>query len=246
MATDPRQKELWLREFRLNGFLILRGFLPVELVERMYLELEPILRAEYLKWQRGESKSARGPARFAFDVTRYAELMRGGALADDRFRRNPVIEDLVTEILRPASWARGWTQVECVWPGSEHMDWHSDQTIEDTRNPDDPNRTVRVTYNIPLVDFTWANGPMELLPGSHVQPRSFHSASFREVPNLYPVSLRLGRGDVVLRDGNTLHRGTPNLHEQPRPMLDQTYKAGGGESPRVASTGSAAGPETGP
>ena len=27
-----------------------------------------------------------------------------------------------------------------------------------------------------------------------------------------------------LRDGNILHRGTPNLTDEPRPMLDQTYK----------------------
>jgi hypothetical protein len=32
------------------------------------------------------------------------------------------------------------------------------------------------------------------------------------------------RGDALLRDGNGLHRGTPNLTDEPRPMLDQTYK----------------------
>jgi len=245
MAGDPHQLELRLREFRLNGFLILRAFLPADLVAQMYLELEPILRAEYLTWQRGESRSARGPARFAFDISRYAEVMRGGALADDRYRRHPEIETLVTAILRPASWVRGWSQVECVWPGSKHMDWHSDQTLDDTRNPDDPNRTSRITYNIPLVDFTWANGSMELLPGSHWQPRSFQSASFNEVANVYPVSLRLQRGDVVLRDGNTLHRGTPNLCEQPRPMLDQTYKVDDGGEPRGVAPATTV-PEAGP
>ena len=30
--------------------------------------------------------------------------------------------------------------------------------------------------------------------------------------------------DAILRDGNILHRGTPNLTDAPRPMLDQTYK----------------------
>jgi hypothetical protein len=29
----------------------------------------------------------------------------------------------------------------------------------------------------------------------------------------------------VLRDGNTLHRGAPNLVDTPRAMLDQTYRA---------------------
>jgi len=35
----------------------------------------------------------------------------------------------------------------------------------------------------------------------------------------------------MLRDGNTLHRGAPNLTETPRAMLDQTY--------RVAKAGTA-------
>jgi hypothetical protein len=49
-------------------------------------------------------------------------------------------------------------------------------------------------------------------------------SSVVEVPRIYPVLLTLDRGDVVLRDGNGLHRGTPNLTETVRPMLDQTYK----------------------
>jgi ectoine hydroxylase-related dioxygenase (phytanoyl-CoA dioxygenase family) len=81
-----------------------------------------------------------------------------------------------------------------------------------------------VTYNIPLVDFTWANGATEFIPGSHTQPRAFLSHAFLEVPNLYPASPQLRRGDAMLRDGNGLHRGAPNLTDVPRAMLDQTYR----------------------
>ena len=52
--------------------------------------------------------------------------------------------------------------------------------------------------------------------------------------NIYPYLLRLNVGDAVFRDGNILHRGTPNLCDDVRPMLDQTYKkvldTGGGPS----------------
>jgi hypothetical protein len=30
MAIDPAQKDRWLREFRQNGFVILRDFLPAD------------------------------------------------------------------------------------------------------------------------------------------------------------------------------------------------------------------------
>ncbi len=92
--------------------------------------------------------------------------------------------------------------------------------------------TVRVTFNIPLVDFTWHSGATEVLPGSHHLPRDF--AGVVGVPNLYPYVLRMNVGDAVFRDGNILHRGTPNFGDEVRPMLDQTYKkvldTGGGRS----------------
>src|SRR5262245_45568609 len=148
----------------------------------------------------------------------------GGPLADPRYRKHPVIEELVGEILGSTGpWQRGWSQVECCYKGSEYMSWHSDQMAEDTPDPDAPNRTVRVTYNIPLVDFTRENGGTEFLPGSHLQPRNFLSTSFQNIA-VYPVLPPLRRGDALLRDGNTLHRGIPNLLERPRPMLDQTYR----------------------
>lgn len=156
---------------------------------------------------------------------RYADLL-GGPLADDRYRRHPVVEELVEAILGPPeTWGRGWTRVECVWKGAEHMNWHTDQVLDETPDAGAPNRTVRVTYNIPLVDFTWANGAIEFVPGTHLQPWSFLDQDLRDIPNVYGVRPQLRRGDAILRDGNTLHRGTANTTDLPRPMLDQTYRS---------------------
>jgi hypothetical protein len=192
VAIDPEQKALWLRELELNGFIILRNFLPAELVTAMHDQLLPILRGELSKAEK------------------------------DGFQRG---EELVDACLGQGGWKRGWSQVETVWQGASHMDWHSDQTPEETPDVDAHHRAQRMIYNIPLVDFTWANGAMEIIPGSHRLSRSFlGAASFVEIPNIYSVPLRLQRGDAVFRDGNALHRGTPNLTDHPRPMLDQTYK----------------------
>jgi len=224
MPIDPEQKRLWLREFRLNGFVVLRGFLPVELVERMYEELLPLLTAEHAKAEADGYSKGRSPGRLSLHIGPYADLMRG-ALADERYRKHPVIEELVDAVMGPGSWKHGWTVVEACWRGAEFMGWHSDQKIDDTPDLEAPHETIRMTYNIPLVDFTWSNGATEFIPGSHRLPRGFHdSDELLRVPNLYPVLLPLRRGDAVLRDGNALHRGTPNLTDTVRPMLDQTYK----------------------
>ncbi len=224
MAIDPRQKELWLHEFHLNGFVILRNFLPPEFVDAMHAELTPLLEAEYAKAVEENWGHGRGTGRMALRLESYAKLMRG-TLDDDRYRKNAAIEELVDAILGQGGWKRGWSQVEVCWKGAHHMEWHPDETTDDNPNPDEAHRANRVTFNIPLVDFTWANGSMEVIPGSHMLPLAFHrQMKLHDIPNLYPVLLELRRGDAVLRDGNGLHRGTPNVTDRARPMLDQTYK----------------------
>jgi len=221
VAIDPPLKEAWLTEFHMNGFVVLRNFLPGDLVAQMHQDLKPLLEAEYRK--ESESGWARGrlPFRLALDVSHFAGLI-GGPLADDRFQRNPQIEELVDALL--GDWRRGWTQVEVPWKGSGYMTWHADLKPEETPDDDGPHEVVRVTYNIPLVDFTWSSGAIELLPGTHRLPRGFWDGKDIRTIQVYPVRPELRQGDALLRDGNTLHRGTPNLEDVPRPMLDQTYR----------------------
>ena len=225
MAIDPQQKQQWLREFHVNGFVALRGFLPVDLVRSMHEQLLPLLWGEREKAARTGFKEARARERICFDVGCYADILEG-ALADERYRRHPVIEELVEAILGPGQWRRGCTHVEATFKGCEPMSWHSDVRTDQTPNLDGPHRCVRVTYNIPLVDFTWVNGATEFLPGSqHLPYSSINTSGFLDVPNLYSIRLDLHRGDAVLRDGNTVHRGMSNLSDEPRPMLDQTYRS---------------------
>jgi hypothetical protein len=211
---DPTQKELWLRELHLNGFVVLRNFLPHDLVRAMHEQLLPLVRGEY----------ERTPGRLSLDVEVYADLL-GGPLADPLYRRNPVVEELAESILGPStSWGRGWSQVECAFPGCGYMTWHPDQTPDESPSDDRAHRTVRLTFNIPLTDWTWANGAMEILPSSHLLSRSFLSRSVQDLGHLYPARFDLSLGDALLRDGNGLHRGTPNVSDAPRLMLDQTYR----------------------
>ncbi|HKQ98141.1 MAG TPA: phytanoyl-CoA dioxygenase family protein [Candidatus Polarisedimenticolia bacterium] len=221
MGIDPARKLAWLHEFRMNGFVVLRNFLPPDFVVQLHEDLKPLLEIEYRKESESGWSRGRAPFRLALDVARFAGLVRG-ALADDLFQRNPQIEELVDAIL--GSWRRGWTQVEVPWKGSGHMAWHTDLKPNEVPNPAGHHEVVRVTYNIPLVDFTWSNGAIELLPGSHLLPHGFWDGKDIRTIQVYPIRPELRRGDALLRDSATLHRGTPNLEDVPRPMLDQTYK----------------------
>jgi len=222
MSSPSALEEARRKEFRLNGFVVLRGFLPPDLVRAMHEQLLPLVLAEHERATRGESQALRSPGRLSLDLG-HAIRVLGGPLGDERYARHPEIEDLVRSILGPdGTWKRGWTQVECAFLGSAFMSWHSDVPFDAAASDEAP-RTTRLTYNIPLVDFTWANGTLEMLPGTQRLPRRFLADRFHDI-QVYPVPLHLRVGDAILRDGNTLHRGTPNLTDAPRPMLDQTYK----------------------
>src|SRR2546427_4101356 len=110
MAIDPRQKELWLYELKLNGFIILRSFLPLDLIEGMSEQFRPLLDGEIERLRAGDTSALRGPNRMSFDIARYVDLLKG-PLDDDRFRRNPVVEELVGAVL--GRWRRGVTKAEC-------------------------------------------------------------------------------------------------------------------------------------
>jgi len=89
-----------------------------------------------------------------------------------------------------------------------------------------------LTVNIPLVDFTEDNAPLEVWPGSHVRDGVFHTGksdlSGAEIKAL--VARVPGRrmlikaGSILIRDQRMVHRGTANTGTAPRPCLAIWYK----------------------
>jgi len=222
MSIDPRQKALWLYELSLNGFIILRNFLPADLVQAMRLQFEPILRGEVMRVRGGDAGMQRGHERLSFDIAPYVDKIRG-PLDDDRYRRNPVVEEIVSDVLGP--WRYGVTKAECALQGCDTMAWHPDVPNETLGDPSTPVRPVRLTFNVPLVEVNDSNGPMEVIPGSHRMHHHDCRENIYAVPHLHVARLHFRLGDAMLRDGNMLHRGTSNTVADPRVLLDQTYRA---------------------
>jgi hypothetical protein len=222
MPLDPRQKALWLYELNLNGFVLLPGFLPLDLIRAMHEQFQPLYLGELARVKAGDTTSLRGRNRMSFDIARYADLLKG-PLDDDRFRRNPGIEEMVEAVL--GRWRHGVTKAECPFQDSDTMAWHPDVPNDATRDPSLSPRPTRLTFNVPLVDVNDANGPMEVIPGSHRMHHHGVQDVIYAIPQVHSVKVLMRRGDCMLRDGNLLHRGTPNLTDQPRILLDRTYRA---------------------
>ncbi len=218
MAIDPELKNRWLYELSLSGFIILRNFLPLDLIEALHELVEPILVGEIRRLEDGDPSGTRGAKRICLDLPPYIKFLKG-PLDDERFRRNPIIGELADAFL--GNWRYGSTKAECPLPGSLYMNWHADT---DDAFLEKPLRPIRLTFNVPLLDVNDANGPMEIIPGSH-RMHHHHLRQIYSIPQVHSLKILMRKGDCMLRDGNALHRGTPNLTDTPRILLGQTYQA---------------------
>jgi ectoine hydroxylase-related dioxygenase (phytanoyl-CoA dioxygenase family) len=80
----------------------------------------------------------------------------------------------------------------------------------------------QLAVNFSLVDVTPANGPMEYIPCSHLEPRDLVLERYaRGEVTLQPAVVCAG--DVIIRDVRHVHRGTPNHTGEPRPMVVAGY-----------------------
>jgi hypothetical protein len=222
-VTEVTEAQLasWLFEFKLNGIIILRNFLPVDLIDAMNEQFRNFLSLEVEMDEKGTPLSGRGDNRYAVNVGGLVQQL-GGPLNDPRARKNPVIEMLVGRIMGP--WRYSNLIVETPCPGSDFMTWHGDMVRDDAALQALPKRTLSMKLQIPLVDVTEENGPIEIIPGSHRMHYIEGNAAVTGLANLFSARLLMKRGDCFLRDGDLIHRGTPNRSNAPRPLYSQTYK----------------------
>ena len=105
--------------------------------------------------------------------------------------------------------------------GSEHQDIHRDaQPLFPETGKETP--PFQLALNIPLVRVTRENGPVEIAKGTHCLSKAdaMQLVESGKAP-LEPVPMELG--DVMVRDVRGLHRGTPNMTSEPRPMVVLGY-----------------------
>ncbi len=164
---------------------------------------------------------SRGTNRYYFTV--HAERLRG--LVD--LVSHPVVCDLSTSVLGP-NWRILEVAFDVPLPGSRHQPWHRDFPSPPESSPSVPSRDRRLTslaFNLTGVDVTPEMGPFEIAPGTHWddgtgfdhgmfpgddQTSRYDSLAVQKTPRL---------GDMSVRTGLTVHRGTPNRSSLPRPVL---------------------------
>ena len=221
MPIPTEQLAQWLFEFKLHGIIHLPGLLPEDLVQAMDQHFQSFLSMEVELDQRGQAQTGRGTHRYAIPLRGILDRT-GGPMNDPRARHPEVVEDLVTAIL--GRWRFSNLIVECPCPGSDYMGWHIDAEPVPPEKQDHPKPTRLLKLQVALVDVDDTCGPMEIIPGSHRMYYTEGEAALQSLSRSYGHRMLMRRGDAFLRDGELIHRGTPNVSSRPRPLYSQTYK----------------------
>ena len=206
---DPEMVRLAVQSVKVNGFVVFERALPVALVET--------LRAEFLRvLERHAARTDpnRGANRYQMHLPFRAPFN------DPAVIENPLALAVLDELLG-RDYVCHYFASDTALPGSEHQPVHSDIHL---LFPETPLSlpAYSVVVNIPLVDFTPENGPVEIWPGgTHLMPGGTDIAGL--APAMHSEPVLMPAGSLLIRDMRMWHRGTPNRSETPRPNLALIY-----------------------
>lgn len=231
MSTTIPQYDLdtKLAELKINGYVVFEKAVPVDLIDRIYAAFLPLLERvratekEISPIERGDVRTGKGrlqnPNRYTLHVPWTAPF------ADPALYEHPVILDMLTRY-----WGNEDYQLTCYhsntpYPGSEYQRWHRDIQLlaPQVGLHTCPNFGVK----FPLVDTTEENGSFEVLPGTQyladpdLEPRYDDVIRRGSFPSARRLDLK--KGSLWIQDPRTLHRGTPNRSDHPRPELVLCY-----------------------
>lgn len=216
-----------------NGYVILKNLLPPELIESLRAEYASALDAKVRRFnlKRVAYYDERGrhndnvlndfkPEGGNHDLNRWnMHLPSRLPFFDARVVAHPAVLALLAQVF-DGDHVCYLVASDTPYPGAGYQNLHQDFS------------RFSVALNIPLVDFTDDNAPIEIWPGTHRPDIGGSLAHYstdsyfidvermRQIKATVPSKrLLLGAGSILVRDHRLVHRGTANRSQHPRPML---------------------------
>jgi len=215
----------WVDAVYRDGIVALKGALPPQWADDMLADFEVLYaEAERRDLEAGDG-SARGrvPRGPGVDARRYyfavhPERLRG--FLD--LLTHPLLDEVCREILGD-DYQYVEVGFDVALPGAVRQPLHRDfPTPEETLAT---GRLSSLAINATCVDVTPDMGPLEIVPGSHFDDSAELEQGMCMPAALYGryddrIQRRMAqRGDVSVRTGLTIHRGTANTSSRPRPVM---------------------------
>jgi hypothetical protein len=201
-----------VRAVREDGYCVLTGLLPRDAVEAVRQAFVPILSAFVAE---NADKPNRGSHRH------YIPLPFRPPFYHSAFFNNEPVLDIVRSILGEGM-AIDQFASDTPLKGSIYQDIHSDLGPLFPEQPDLVLPPMLLATNFSFINVTPSHGPFEIAPGTHRLPRTQAMADAK-AGNLQLKQLMLQVGDLLIRDVRCLHRGTPNVTDEPRGVAVISY-----------------------
>jgi len=208
LSLDTLAEALTL--IKVNGYVVFENALPDDLIEELFTEHQKIFDT-YL-----ENPDP------TFGKNHYRTYMPFRApFNDERVIANSMVVPILNDLLGKDFVCHYLASNTCI-PGSELQPAHSDvyPLFPDTDIKPPPYHMV---VNIPLVDITVENGPIEFWAGG----THLNTFPMDRIQALAPIMqsqyATMPAGSLFIRDGRMWHRGTQNNGNAPRPNLALVY-----------------------
>jgi len=208
MRYTAAEHDAFAATFNRDGQVILRRHFDPDLLHAWNRAFRPLLEANMAQ---EKDNPNRGPQRF------YVTLPFTGTFADPAIHEDPDVLAIVERVAGPDP-VMCQLATDTPLKGSGYQDWHADTPplFPETGSNDTP--SFQLAVNFPLVDVTEAHGPLETTYGSHRMLKAdvLNRLAQGEI-QVHRETMALG--DVIIRDVRAVHRGTPNVTDEPRPMV---------------------------
>ena len=227
MNYDMDQK---LLELRLSGYVMFEGLLSVEKVDAMrdafmgLLETVRRRETEISDVEVGDLRTGMGRLQRVHRYCLYFPL--DPPFLDEAVYANPVVLELLERYWESDDFFLTCLHSNNPYPGATWQRWHRDTAL---MTPGvGSHRHPNLAAKIPLVDTNEENGSFQVMPGTQyiAQPEyegKYNDMLTKEGVDVNARRLNMKKGTVWIQDPRTIHRGTPNTADHPRPELCVCY-----------------------
>lgn len=227
----------YIEQFKRDGYVVIENALSKDFIEQIYQEFMKVMddKVKRFALKRVQSQDGREKENNKVKLDFRPE---GGNHDLNRWNMHLpthptfINEQLIAipQVLNTVKYFLGKNPIAFIlasdtpYPGSGFQNIHQDFS------------RFGITVNIPLVDFTEENAPIEIWPGTHIYESTgkseFHTkevdlskAQLEEiVANVASKRMLIKAGSILIRDQRMVHRGTANNSILPRPCLSIWYK----------------------
>lgn len=206
---SPETRRLAAQAIAMDGYVVFERALPPDLVAEMHAEFRRVFDAFVER-----TDPNRGANRYQMHLPFTAPFN------DPAVITNPFALALLDDLLG-SDYVCHYFASDTPLPGSDYQRVHSDISLlfpETSLSLP----AYSIVVNIPLVDFTADNGPVEIWPGgTHLMPGGIDMQAL--APKMHAEPVLMPAGSLLIRDMRMWHRGTPNRSNAARPNLALIY-----------------------